>query len=66
MLPPVAEALSLLDVSFVNNDWQGTPGTLRRCIQILVDHVQVQSVQLARVEDILSAYGHPSTQGGAR
>ncbi|EFJ40755.1 hypothetical protein VOLCADRAFT_108021 [Volvox carteri f. nagariensis] len=64
VLPPVNEAISLLDVSFVNNEWHGTPATLRRSIQILVDHISVQSVQLSRVEDILNAFGNPSQHGG--
>ncbi|KAG2447417.1 hypothetical protein HYH02_007744 [Chlamydomonas schloesseri] len=64
MLPPVTEALSLLDVSFVNNEWHGTPATVRRSIQILVDHISVQNVQLQRVEDILAAFGNPTQQGG--
>ncbi|GLI68481.1 hypothetical protein VaNZ11_012907 [Volvox africanus] len=64
VLPPVNEALSLLDVSFVNNEWHGTPATIRRSIQILVDHISVQNVQLSRVEDILNSFGSPSQQGG--
>ncbi|GFR52020.1 hypothetical protein Agub_g14444 [Astrephomene gubernaculifera] len=64
MLPPVSEALSLLDTSFVNNEWHGTPANIRRSLQILVDHISVQSVQLSRVEDILTAFGSPSSQGG--
>ncbi|PNW72516.1 hypothetical protein CHLRE_16g687406v5 [Chlamydomonas reinhardtii] len=64
MLPPVTDALSLLDVSFVNNEWHGTPATVRRSIQILVDHISVQNVQLQRVEDILAAFGNPTQQGG--
>ncbi|KAG2490275.1 hypothetical protein HYH03_011227 [Edaphochlamys debaryana] len=64
VLPPVTEALSLLDVSFVNNEWHGTPATIRRSIQILVDHISVQNMQMSRVEDILAAFGNPTQQGG--
>ena len=48
MLPPASEALSLIDIAVVNSDWQNNPAALRRAIQILVDHVQYQSVQLRR------------------
>lgn len=61
MLPPVAEALSLIDL---NQDSTSNPTAFRRAIQILVDHVQYQSVQLSRCEDILAAYGNPTQQGG--
>ncbi|MEW5304185.1 MAG: hypothetical protein WDW36_006815 [Sanguina aurantia] len=64
MLPPVTEAISLLDHAFVNHDWQNSPATLRRCVGLLVDHIQVHAVQLSRVEDILAAYGNPTQQGG--
>ncbi|GAX79996.1 hypothetical protein CEUSTIGMA_g7436.t1 [Chlamydomonas eustigma] len=65
MLPPASEALNLIDIAAVNNhDWHNNPATLRRTIQILVDHVQYQSVQLSRVEDILAAFGNPAQQGG--
>ena len=47
MLPPAAEAVSLIDVAVVNHDWQNNPATLRRSIQILVDHIQYQSAQLS-------------------
>ena len=47
MLPPASEAISLIDIAVVNHDWQNNPAALRRSIQILVDHVQYQSVQLS-------------------
>ncbi|KAF5839174.1 hypothetical protein DUNSADRAFT_1401 [Dunaliella salina] len=64
MLPPVSEALGIIDVALVNNDGSPTPGSMRRAIQIMVDHISYQNVQLSRVEDILAAYGNPTQPGG--
>jgi len=50
MLSPVAEALTLIDVALVNNTLHSNPAALRRSFQLLVDHIQYQSVQLRSVK----------------
>ena len=50
MLSPVAEALTLIDVALVNNTLHSNPAALLRSFQLLVDHIQYQSVQLRSVK----------------